>query len=57
MGQTNGTPTSDNVLEETVSSIHYELKKHAQCLMEINSLTYDDFNKCLVKLNDMFVSI
>lgn len=49
--------TPDNIIEDTVSAIHYEVKKHAQCLMEINSLTYEDFMDCLKKFNDMYVWI
>lgn len=55
MGQSMSSSQPDNLLEGTVSAIHYEVKKHAQCLMEINLLTYDDFMNCLKKFNDMYV--
>ncbi|XP_031623700.1 RING finger protein 141-like [Contarinia nasturtii] len=54
MGQTAGTPSnSESIIEDTVDTIHYEIRKHAQSLKEINSLTYEEFNKCLSNLNDL----
>lgn len=53
MGQTNGTPSSESIIEDTVDTIHYEIRKHAQSLKEINSLTYEEFNNCLSNLNDL----
>lgn len=54
MGQTVGTPSnSESIIEDTVDAIHYEIRKHAQSLKEINSLTYEEFNSCLSNLNDL----
>lgn len=53
MGQTAGTPSSESVIEDTVDTIQYEIRKHAQSLKEINSLTYEEFNSCLNNLNDL----
>lgn len=52
MGQSSSAP--DNLIEGTVSSIHYEVKKQAQCLMEMGSLTYEDFMDCMKKFNNMY---
>lgn len=54
MGQTIGTASPESVLEDTVDTIHYEFKKHTQSLMEIGSLTYEEFNACLARLNDLY---
>lgn len=55
MGQTINTPmVSENVIEDTVDTIQYEIKKHAQNLMGIGSLTYEEFNSCLSSLNDLY---
>lgn len=56
MGQTIGTTSPESVLEDTVDTIHYEFKKHTQSLMEIGSLTYEQFNVCLASLNDLYES-
>lgn len=56
MGQTIGTTSPESVLEDTVDTIHYEFKKHTQSLMEIGSLTYEEFNVCLSSLNDLYES-
>lgn len=53
MGQTIGTTSPESVIEDTVDTIHYEFKKHTQSLMEIGSLTYEEFNACLSSLNDL----
>lgn len=53
MGQTMGTTSPESVIEDTVDTIHYEFKKHTQSLMEIGSLTYEEFNVCLSSLNDL----
>lgn len=53
MGQTVGTPSAESIFEDTVDSIHYEIRKTAQNLKEINSLTYEEFNSCLSSLNDL----
>lgn len=55
MGQTAGTPTPESIIDSTVDTIHYEIRKHAQSLKEINSLTYEEFNSCLSNLNDLWV--
>lgn len=57
MGQTAGTPSSESIIEDTVDTIQYEIRKHAQSLKEINSLTYDEFNSCLRALNDLWVNV
>lgn len=41
---------SDTLIVETV---HYEVKKHAKILTEITTLSYDDFQKCLIELNEL----
>lgn len=53
MGQTVGTPSPESIIEDTVDTIQYEFRKHAQSLKEINSLTYEEFNSCLSNLNDL----
>lgn len=53
MGQTVGTPSPESIIEDTVDTIQYEIRKHAQSLKQINSLTYDEFNSCLKSLNDL----
>lgn len=50
MGQT---PSAESIIEDTVDSIQYEIRKHAQSLKEISSLTYDEFKTCLSSLNDL----
>lgn len=50
MGQTAGTPSPESIIEDTVDTIQYEFRKHAQSL---NSLTYEEFNSCLSNLNDL----
>lgn len=57
MGQTIGTTSPEAVLEDTVDTIHYEFKKHTQALMEIGSLTYEEFNTCLSRLNDLYENL
>ena len=34
-------------------NVHYEVKKHAKSLSEIGTLTYDEFQKCLLELNEL----
>lgn len=56
MGQSVATPStteSGSIIEDTVDTINYEIRKHAQSLKEINSLTYEEFNSCLNNLNDL----
>lgn len=56
MGQSVATPStteSGSIIEDTVDTINYEIRKHAQSLKEINSLTYEEFNSCLSNLNDL----
>ncbi|XP_055301299.1 RING finger protein 141-like [Sitodiplosis mosellana] len=53
MGQTIGTPSTTESIEDTVDTIRYGIRKHAQCLKEISSLTYEEFNSCLSNLNDL----
>lgn len=55
MGQTAGTPSTESIIEDTVGSIQYEIRKHVQNLNEIGSLTYEEFNSCLNNLNELFV--
>lgn len=55
MGQTTSANTAESVLEDTVDTIHYEIKKHANILSQIGSLTYEEFHKCLGELNELWV--
>lgn len=52
MGQMVTTQLPDN-LGDTVSAINYEVRKHAQSLREINSLTYEEFHQCVCSLNGL----
>lgn len=38
-----------------IVELNYEVKRHAQVFSEIGTLNYDDFQKCLAELNDLFV--
>lgn len=51
MGQV--TSISDTLIPDTMDTVHYEVKKHAKILSEIRTLSYDDFQKCLVELNEL----
>lgn len=53
MGQTVGTPSKESIIEDTVDTIQYEIRKTAQSLKEISSLTYEEFNSCLSSLNEL----
>lgn len=39
-----------------MEQLNYEVKKHAQIFSEIGTLNYDDFQKCLSELNELFVA-
>lgn len=54
MGQSN---SLSEAIPETVEQLNYEVKKHAKVFSEIGTLNYDDFQKCLSELNELFVSI
>lgn len=51
MGQNN---SISEAIPETVDQINYEVKKHAKILSEIGTLNYDDFQKCLTELNELW---
>lgn len=55
MGQaaSTSTPSSESIIEDTVDTIHYEIRKTAQNLKDLSSLTYEEFNNCLTTLNDL----
>lgn len=53
MGQSN---SLSEAIPETVEQFNYEVKKHAKVFSEIGTLNYDDFQKCLSELNELFVS-
>lgn len=53
MGQTVATQSPESIIEDTVDTIQYEVRKHAQSLKQINSLTYEEFNSCLSSLNEL----
>lgn len=53
MGQSSSSNTAESVLEDTVDTIQYEIKKHANILSQIGSLTYEEFHKCLNELNEL----
>ncbi|GFG28355.1 hypothetical protein Cfor_07767 [Coptotermes formosanus] len=48
MGQSG---SSDSVIPEKVENIQEEICRHARIFSEIASLTYEDFQACLGKLN------
>ncbi|XP_021926613.1 RING finger protein 141-like isoform X2 [Zootermopsis nevadensis] len=45
--------SSDNVIPETVENIQEDICRHARVFSEIASLTYQDFQSCLGKLNTL----
>lgn len=53
MGQSN---SISEAIAETVEQLNYEVKKHAKVFSEIGTLNYDDFQKCLAELNELYVS-
>lgn len=53
MGQTVGTQSPETIVENTFDTIQYEFGKHAQTFKEIGSLTYEEFNNSLTRLNDL----
>lgn len=56
MGQSpSHTPTSDAIdtIEDTVDTIQYEIRRHANSLVQISSLTYEEFTAFLNKINDL----
>lgn len=55
MGQNNSIP--ENLIPDTVETLHYEVRKHAKILSEIGTLTYEDFQNSLSELNGLYVDI
>lgn len=54
MGQNNSSGTiAENLIPNTIDLVQYELTKQIHALTEINDLSYDDFQKCLLELNEL----
>lgn len=53
MGQTPSSKSAESVLEDTVDTIQYEFKKHANIFSQIGSLTYEEFHQSLNELNEL----
>lgn len=51
MGQTVTAQLPESIIGDTISAIHYEIRKQAQSLRQINSLTYEEFHECVCRLN------
>uniref|UniRef100_A0A0K8TM66 RING finger protein 141 n=1 Tax=Tabanus bromius TaxID=304241 RepID=A0A0K8TM66_TABBR len=51
MGQNQSIP--ENIIPDTVDTLHIEVLKHARVFSEIGLLTYEHFRKCLDALNEL----
>lgn len=54
MGQTQ--TITEHLIPEAIDTVQVEIMKHSKVLQEIGSLTYEDFQKCLLELNELWVT-